>query len=225
MKEVELKHLRSHALTSGAYINLGLEDYMKALRYCNMGLSDEKILGSIKYSLTMYQAEALMNLGRLNAAVTNLKAMQVDDLDLRVSPYEATSAVGGSSGDKNNHDTSSDVQEGGDASSVNSSSNSLGNISEMNQSKLYPPSSLLASSYQFINLASAYSIEKNYQVSRQYLNSAASTLGKNRSKLPVECVMLAAYIELCHSNESLGIEILQRRQIPNYNSLTSSNKL
>ena len=221
MKETALKHLRSHALASGAYINLGLENYMKALRYCNMGLNDEAVLGCIKYSLTMYQAEALMNLGRISSAITNLKSLQVDELDLKISPYE-TSSSGNGSTDKNSQDPSSDLLDsGGDASSVHSSS--TGNISE-NQNKLYPSSSLLASSYQYINLASAYSVEKNFEVSRQYLNSAASTLGRNRSKLPVECVMLAAYIEFCHNHESLGIEILQRRQIPNYSSLNTSVK-
>ncbi len=78
------------------------------------------------------------------------------------------------------------------------------------------------SSYS-INLATIYALQGKHEECKKLLHMTAVHLTQLKQPLPFECYMLAAYLELCSKNFSLAVEIIQRKMIPNYESLSSNN--
>ena len=74
-----------------------------------------------------------------------------------------------------------------------------------------------------LSMASIFALKGSYDECKKRIQMVALNLTQLQKPLPTECYMLATYIELCHGNHALAVEIVKRKQIPSYENLSFSS--
>lgn len=183
---IEAMNLKIAILAASSYVSLCLGDYMVAFEHAKTLLKIEKIPGAYKLLGSLYAAESLILMDKINDAIDYLNIQDLFDLDLSIDLPDVDSE----------QDNDCNV-----------------NVFAFKQ-KWFPRSLRTANAVLRYNLAVAYAIRGELDKSGETLKQVYMSKGPD-CDIPIHVIMLALYIELQLDHVDIARSIV-KQHCPQY---------
>eukprot|EP00117_Sycon_ciliatum_P006661 scpid44937/ scgid1820/ CCR4-NOT transcription complex subunit 10 len=188
---VDAVPLRASVLLCSTYVSLCLGNFVVALHRAQDLLRMPSLPGMFRCHGSLYAAEALVELSRVEEAIVVLSPETLADMNAYQSAHQA------------------------DGSTNSAAHRTSGAYSSVHYNNLYPtsPSSLSAGkAYLYLNLASVHSLNNDVDRAKRCLQHACACLPAH--ELPQQAIHLAAFLELQSGNRAAALQILKRHHVP-----------
>ncbi|EDV29821.1 uncharacterized protein TRIADDRAFT_52629 [Trichoplax adhaerens] len=176
--------LRYAILAAIAFVSLQLGELVLALERSKELLALPSLPGLYRYLGHMYAAEALIRLNKIDEAVQHLSPETITDISCSFSTQPETTSENKTEAD---------------------------NISSAATRHKFPRTIESARALMFVNLASAYCLQRKPEKARKCIEQA-SVLRLEKEHIP-GAVLISIYIELANGNVASALEVLKRQQL------------